>query len=128
VSKTESARLVSFALIGAINTAVDFGVFSTLYYATGVDLLFANTLAFLAACLGSFLLNRRYTFADRAGRAGSTGKSMAVFFLVAVCALCVSNVLVWCASLVTSPLVGKAAAVLTSFAINYIGSKRLVFR
>jgi len=61
--------LLRFGVVGAINTLVDFTVLNLLLVGLGVhdgvSLLFCNAGSFTVANLNSYLLNKRWTFADR---------------------------------------------------------------
>jgi len=51
-----------FAVVGVINTMVDFGLFMLLYTQMGIKPIMANILAFLLAVTNSYLLNTKWTF------------------------------------------------------------------
>ncbi len=68
-------KAMSFALIGLINSLVDFAVFLlTLRYVTEplpgerLDLIVANVLAWMVAVSGSYVMNSYVTFAAESGR------------------------------------------------------------
>src|SRR5579859_4794780 len=56
-------KALSFGLVGLVNSAVDFGVFSFSYYYWGLPIIAANTLAWVIAVTGSYVLNSTITFA-----------------------------------------------------------------
>src|SRR5215475_9721911 len=61
-------KAASFALVGVVNTVVDYGVFLAGYYVVGLPLIPANVLAWLVAVSGSYVMNCYFTFAAESGR------------------------------------------------------------
>src|SRR6266545_2963660 len=59
---------VSFAMIGLVNTGIDFGVFTFTYYYLGWHIFVANPIAWLMAVSNSYVLNSMITFAAETGR------------------------------------------------------------
>lgn len=58
----EVRRFSRFALVGLLNTAIDFTIFFSLLHLTNLSYLGANMISFLAAAINSYTLNRRWTF------------------------------------------------------------------
>ena len=56
-------KAVVYALVGVVNTAIDYGVFLTAYAALGLPLVAANTLSWTVAVSCSYVLNSTITFA-----------------------------------------------------------------
>ena len=61
-------KAISFGVVGLINSAVDFAVFSFAYYYLGLPILVANTMAWIVAVTGSYVMNSTITFAAESGR------------------------------------------------------------
>src|SRR4051794_16578992 len=61
-------KAMSFALVGVVNFAVDFSLFSLLYFYFGVPIITANILAWCVAVTGSYVMNSLTTFAAESGR------------------------------------------------------------
>jgi putative flippase GtrA len=61
-------KAVSFATIGVINTAIDFGVFNFAYYYLGWPIVVANPLGWILAVTNSYVMNSLITFAAESGR------------------------------------------------------------
>lgn len=66
-------QIIRFAIVGAINTAVDLAVLNALILATGTGrrgALYAifQGIAFLCAMINSYLLNRNWTFSRAPGK------------------------------------------------------------
>ncbi|MCT9003297.1 GtrA family protein [Microbacterium memoriense] len=65
-SPSESRRILTFATIGVINTAIDVSLYVTLS-ALGFGVISANFISTTSGLIVSFLLNGRYTFGDIPG-------------------------------------------------------------
>jgi putative flippase GtrA len=129
-----------FAIVGVLNTVVDFLVLNALLWATGIreglGLLALNTVAFTAALLNSYGLNKRWTFRDR-GRDREAAK-FSQFVVVSLCAAVlngatVSGISSWIAPpFGLDPLlwvnVAKAVATALTLLWNFVGYKFIVFR
>lgn len=95
----------TFALVGVLNTALDFAILNGLIALThqdhGLGLFLCDLVAFSVGMLSSFILNMRVTFRHQ----GSTGGAqMARFIGVCLVGLLINGVLVWA----ISPTLGHA--------------------
>src|SRR5262249_36976850 len=61
-------KAASFAMVGVVNTLVDYSVFLSAYYLIKLPLIPANVLAWLVAVSGSYVMNCFITFAAESGR------------------------------------------------------------
>src|SRR5262249_58462459 len=61
-------KAASFAMVGVVNTLVDYSVFLSAYYVIKLPLIPANVLAWLVAVSGSYVMNCFITFAAESGR------------------------------------------------------------
>jgi putative flippase GtrA len=145
-------KAISFAIIGVVNTAVDYGVFllaralldrsaaAMALFASvsgvcacgsagSVSLIAANAIAWIVAASGSYIMNSTITFAAESGR---RLRWRAYFAFVA------SGMVGWIANTATL-LVGaellllpvwlaKLVAILASFVVNFLLSHFVVFR
>ncbi len=152
VRRPLSLKATAFALIGLLNTAVDYGVFLaaraaymhlpaalTTFGAVAdlcrcgtsdtVLLVAANVTSWLVAVSGSYVLNAAITFAAESGRKLRLRAYLA--FVVAGIAGLIANTatLVAAAQLLALPVwLAKALAVLASFVVNFALSHFVVFR
>ena len=62
-------KALSFGVVGIINSAIDFSVFSLAYYYFELPIIVANTLAWIVAVSGSYVMNSTITFAAEFGPA-----------------------------------------------------------
>ena len=122
-------KAVSFAAVGVVNSLVDFAVFSFSYYYLALPILAANTLAWVVAVTGSYVMNSTITFAAESGRRLAL-KSYFGFALSQVAGFCANTVTVWCLVELAhvQAWAAKIAAILVSFAVNFSLSHFVVFR
>jgi len=116
-----------FGLVGVTNTLLDFGIFALLYYQLDQPLLVANSLAFSAAVVQSYLLNKAWTFKG-AKQSVSRKREFGLYLLVQLGALILSNVTVFALSQYLEPMISKVIATLVTFVWGFVLSKKIVFK
>jgi len=146
------AKAVAFALIGLLNTAVDYGVFLlaregfehsaaalSLFAAladrchcggsTTVLLIAANMTSWIVAVSGSYILNSSITFAAESGRKLRL-RDYAAFVASGLAGLVANTaILLFAAQILLLPVwLAKAFAVLASYVVNFSMSHFVVFR
>ena len=139
-------KAISFALIGLVNTVIDYSVFlsarAALEQTTEVPALFAarsvsrdtvilitaNVAAWLVAVTGSYIMNSSVTFAVESGRR-LRWRAYAAFVGAGIAGLVANTViLVFGAKCLLLPLwIAKAVAILASFLVNFSLSHFVVF-
>lgn len=120
-------KAISFGLVGVVNSAIDFGLFSFAYYYLGLPIIAANALAWVVAVSGSYVMNSTITFAAESG--GKLGvKTYFSFVLSQVAGFLANTATVFLASYVMPVLVGKLLAIGASFLVNFSLSHFVVFR
>ncbi len=122
-------KAISFAMIGIVNSAIDFGVFSFAYYYLKLPVIASNTMAWVIAVSGSYVLNSTITFAHESGRKLSL-RSYFNFALSQVAGFLANTVTVWCLVelLLVPAWAAKVAAIAVSFGVNFSLSHFVVFR
>lgn len=132
LTRESAGQFVRLALIGVINSAVDFGLFNFLHYGLRIGLLAAGALAFLAGALGSYFLNRYWTFGLRDGWGSS--RETTLFVAINVAALVVTEAFLAGADAWWGPLdplaanLTKVAAAIVILVPKFAGYRDLVFR
>lgn len=122
-------KALTFGLVGVLNSAVDFGIFSAAYYYFALPIIVANSMAWIVAVTVSYVMNSTITFAAESGR--QLAFSRYVGFAVSQFAGFLANTLtVWClVELAHLPAwAGKLVAILVSFVVNFSLSHFFVFR
>ena len=120
-------KAMSFAVVGLMNSAVDFGVFSFAFYYLGLSIVPANVMAWIVAVTGSYVMNSLTTFARESGRK-LRAKAYAGFVLSQTLGLVANTTTVLVASYFMPVLVGKVLAIGVSFLVNFTLSHFIVFR
>src|SRR4051794_18092344 len=120
-------KAMSFAAVGVVNSAVDFGVFSFAYYYLELPIVTANVMAWIVAVSGSYVMNSLTTFARESGR---ELRPAAYFTFLAsqLAGLIANTTTVFVASYFMPVLIGKLLAIGASFLVNFSLSHFVVFR
>lgn len=122
-------KALSFGLVGLVNSAVDFAIFSFAYYYLGLPIVVANSLAWVIAVSGSYVMNSTITFAHESGRKLALNRYFG-FALSQVAGFLANTATVWgLVELMHIPAwAAKVAAIGVSFAVNFSLSHFVVFR
>ena len=119
-------KAISFALVGMVNTFIDFGVFSFAWLILGLSPLLANVVAWFVATSGSYFMNCFTTFAAESGRKVSLRTYMG-FVGAGVAGLTLGTAILLVAKMFVPVLAAKLLATVASFALNFSVSYLLVF-
>jgi len=125
--RTLLLKATSFACIGAVNTVVDFGVFSLAYLYLGLPIIVANVLSWGVAVSGSYVMNSLITFAAESQRK-LRAKAYAGFVGSQIGGLVANTATVVAASYVMPVPIAKVLAIGVSFLVNFSLSHFLLFR
>jgi putative flippase GtrA len=120
-------KAVSFALVGAVNTVVDFTVFSLAYFHLGLPIVGANILSWTIAVSGSYVMNSFFTFAAESGRQ-LRFKDYGKFVASQTGGLLANTATVFIASYFFPVLVSKLIAIGATFLVNFSLSHFVVFK
>jgi putative flippase GtrA len=124
-----SFKAAVYALIGIVNTTVDYGVFLAAHVVFGLPLIAANALSWMVSISGSYMLNSTITFAAESGR--KLRWSAYFTFVAAGLAGWLANTaaLLVAAEVLLLPVwLAKLAAIMASFIVNFSMSHFVVFR
>jgi putative flippase GtrA len=123
--------MAKFGIVGAINTALDFGIFNLLYVGLGWPAMGANSASVAVAATSSFFMNRHWTFRHRARTA--LRREYTLFFLLNGVGLLIASA---CILVVeqglhqTGPLwlnIAKVAGLVLGMVFRFTTYKRFVF-
>jgi putative flippase GtrA len=120
-------KAVSFALVGLVNLAVDFTVFSIGYFYFALPIIVANVIAWTVGVSNSYVLNSLTTFAAESGRQLRL-KDYLTFVALQTGGLVTNTATVVIASYFMPVLVGKLLAIVTGFLVNFSLTHFVVFR
>lgn len=118
------SRFFRFAVVGTFSTLVDFAIFFTLYY-LGINLVVSNIIAYSLSLIGSFFINRYWTFADSKHR---NAKRLPLAILYGYIGLGLSTCLVWLWAQIIPVFFAKICTVLIMLFVNYGANKYIIFR
>lgn len=127
IDRAVLAKAVSFGLIGCVNAAVDFAVFSLNHFYFGLPIVPANVIAWCVAVTNSYVLNSMVTFAAESGRR-LNGRRYLTFAATQVGGLLANTATVFFASFFMPVLVAKVMAIGASFVVDFTLSHLVVFR
>ena len=128
-NRAVSFKAAVYAVVGVVNTALDYGVFLGAHAVLGLPLVAANGLSWIVAVSNSYLLNSTITFAAESGRklrwsAYFTFVASGILGLLANTAA----LLVGAEVLLLPVWLAKLLAVMASFIVNFSLSHFIVFR
>lgn len=120
-------QFVKFGLVGALNTGVDFTVFTICVYGFRMHYLVANVAAFGVAAVNSYVLNRRWTFRNDDPR---WHVQMVKFFVVLTIGFGLNELLLYflVSRFAWSKIVAKLAVILVVLFWNYLVNRFWTFR
>lgn len=126
------SQFLRFALVGVIGFVLDSGILTVLVSILGLNPYGARVISFTAAVLGTWLINRRWTFGERQLTRASMGSEymryMAVQILGAASNLCIFVfALRRDPSLLRYPVIPLALGAAAGLVVNFVGSRVWVF-
>ena len=137
-------QMAKFAIVGVLNTLVDFAVFQSLNLTLGW-VYAAQVIGYTAGIINSYLWNSNWTFREQRTR---SLREMGLFLLVNLASLGVSLGMIWLlrdvvgitnewvalwmpqwlAGFIKGDTVCKLIATVFAIAVNYLGNRLFVFR
>jgi putative flippase GtrA len=143
-AKAALRQMMKFAVVGVLNTLVDFAVFQTLNLTLGWVYV-AQVIGYVFGVINSYIWNSKWTFREQ--RTHSL-REMVLFLLVNLASLGVSLGMIWlCREVlgvtdewvarwmpqvltrfIKGDTVSKLIATVVAIAVNYLGNRLLVFR
>jgi putative flippase GtrA len=120
-------KAASFALVGVVNTAVDFSIFWTAATYLHWPLIPANVLAWLVAVTCSYVMNSFITFGPESGRI-LRWRDYATFAASGIAGMVSSTATLFALSYVIPLLGAKVVSIAVSFGVNFSLSHFVVFR
>ena len=122
---TKYRRQIIFAIVGGLNTAADFAVFSLLVWA-GLLPWIAQGCGYAAGMINSYFMNKYITFKSRKRSLRQT----LLFFAVTGATLGLSMLAVWLLHDVLGlhGLIAKLLVTPVVMVLNYLGYSKIVFK
>jgi putative flippase GtrA len=120
-------KAASFAVVGVVNTLIDYGVFLFAYYVLALALIPANVLAWAVAVSGSYVMNSFITFAAESGRQ-LRWRAYGAFVASGIAGVIANTATLVIVSLWLPVPAAKLIAIAASFVVNFSLSHFVVFR
>lgn len=120
-------KMISFAMIGLANTAIDFGAFTFAYKVLELPLVLANVLAWLVSVSGSYVMNTMITFRSETGRILRRSDYLS-FAASGILGLIATTTTLVIFSSYVPVFIAKLVSILVGFIINFTMSHFVVFR
>src|ERR1051326_7738524 len=120
-------KAVSFGLVGVVNLAIDFVIFSLGYFYFGLPIIADKVIAWIVAVNNAYRLNSLITFAAESG-GKLRPRDYLAFCLSQAGGLVANTTTVFVASYFMPVLLGKVLAIGAGFAVNFSLSHFVVFR
>ncbi len=120
-------RLWTYGFFGCINTAIDYGLYSLLYYVIGAPVALAQIVGLICGSSNGYLLNSSITFSE--GRGRTKGQYFQYVGVDIVLALFTGAAMQWAEGRIPLPMI-LIKVVMTGFItiVHYIVYKKVVFR
>ena len=120
-------RLWTYGFFGCINTAIDYGLYSLLYYVLGVPVALAQAVGLIAGSSNGYLLNSTITFEE--GRGRTKGQYFQYVGVDIVLALLTGVFMQWAETHIALPMILiKVCMTAVVTVIHYIVYKKIVFK
>jgi len=120
-------KAISFAVVGVVNTAIDFSIFWTAAQVFMWPLVPANVLAWIVAVTFSYVMNSFTTFGPETGRV-LRWRDYLTFVASGVAGMVMATATLFVLSYVTHLAVAKLVSIAVSFVVNFSLSHFVVFR
>ena len=120
-------RVGKFAVVGVVNTLVDFGVFTLLVQVLGCNVYLSQVIGYTCGMLNSYIFNRSWTFR---AQSGFFSPALVRFILLNLCMLGLSTLLLGLllGHFGLPKLLAKAGATGVTLAVSFIVNRLWVFR
>ena len=120
-------RLWTYGFFGCINTAIDYGVYSLLYYVLGVPVFIAQVCGLICGSSNGYLLNSSITFEE--GRGRTKGQYFQYVGVDIVLAFVSGAFMQWAETHLALPMI-VVKVIMTAFitVVHYLVYKKLVFK
>lgn len=120
-------KALSFAMVGVVNTAIDFSIFWTAATFFNWPLVPANVLAWIVAVSFSYAMNSFTTFGPESGRV-LRWRDYATFVISGIAGMVASTTTLFLLSYVLPLAAAKLVSIAVSFAVNFSLSHFVVFK
>lgn len=121
-------RFLRFAIVGVVNTSVDFGIFAALTLLLNSNPLFANAVSYSSGVVTSFMGNRDFTFRAQEGPRESMWLRFAAFYGANLAGLLLSSISIFVFHIWFGPVLAKMLSIPLTTVFNYVMARRILSR
>lgn len=120
-------QILTFSLVGIINTVITYAVFVIFFKLFSVNYLISSGLGYCCGLANSYFMNRKFTFKATTKKSIGEGSR---FIVVNVAALLINLLLmkIFVRGFEVLPEIAQVIAIAGSYCINFIGNKFWTFR
>ncbi len=119
-------RFITFAIIGGVNTLVDFLVFTVFYELSGLAIDICHAFGYGAGIISSFILNRTFTFKNLGAK--PVFEQIIRFLVINGISGITGMILIkWLYRMGIYEYVAKTLVIGVTMILNYVGYKLFVF-
>ena len=119
-------RLISFGIVGVINTLVDYGVFTLAYKAAALSAGLSQALGYICGSVCGYILNSSVTF--REGRGRTKGQFLQYLAVDAAFIALTAAVMAWAEKAGLNAYITKIVLTVVVMLLHYVIFKHIVFR
>jgi putative flippase GtrA len=119
--------ILTYSVIGAINTLIDFTLFSTLCLAFKIPAWQANVVSYSTAVIFSFFANRRFTFRSASYSGSRIVDQGGRFVVVSLMGLIASSLITFFLSPTVGAILAKAVAIPVTLGLGFTMTRLWVF-
>jgi putative flippase GtrA len=115
-----------FAVVGVLNTLVDFSIFTALVYGLDWSAVIANIFSYSCGIVCSYHVNKRWTFRSTS-RAVKGYRKFTAFCVLNMIGLTLGTITIWMFVDVTNAIIAKLLSVFVTFVWNYWTIRNFIF-
>ena len=119
--------ILTYSIIGAINTVIDFTLFSMLCLAFKTSAWQANVVSYSTAVIFSFFANRRFTFRSASHSGSGIVDQGGRFLVVSLVGLIASSLITFFLSPSVGAILAKAVAIPVTLCLGFTMTRFWVF-
>lgn len=122
-------QLFKFGIVGVVNTAVDFGVFTLLTSALNASPMVSQVAGYSAGVANSFIMNKLWTFESKDSKVGTHIELLRFVVINAVSlGISLAGIYILNSQMGMNKYLAKVFVTILAQAVNYIGYKMWVFK
>lgn len=122
----DARKFIRFCLVGLLNTAVDFGLFTLLTAVLNLSVYPSTFISQTAAIINSYFFNRKFTF-KRQGYFKSSEFVRFAALNVVVLLIGQAGMLIFHGALGMNEIISKLPTTVLTMSVNYLGNQFWVF-